>query len=402
MNAPLISPDLAQRTRNALPTDSATRSPEHTGDPVDFAELARTHVAARADGAYEAEILDRLSWQRLADNGLWRTGVPEHLGGIGGTWRDLALDIADIARHGDDLGFVLSLIAHAGLVRALVEHGNDFHHRVVLPPLMKGAVGATALTEPHGGSDVSRTRTTAEHTAGGWTLSGLKDHITNAPVADRALILGRVPALGSRDITLFVVNLHAPGVSRGPAEELFGLRTSPTGSIGLDGVELPEDCVLGKPGEGLRTLYDVISFDRALYGLVIAAFLEPQLQRIITFTRGREAFGTPIIEHQYVQGRITDIRITIELAHATAMAGIDALVAGDAQASLRCSVAKLVGSEGLVDAAQNLMRLQGHAGYMRGPLTRVVQDALGTLIAGGTSEMQRKNIMNQMLAQQPA
>ncbi|MGW2277232.1 acyl-CoA dehydrogenase family protein [Streptomyces sp. NPDC001770] len=382
-------------------------TPQHDGAPAalphddSFAEFARTHVARRADAAYEAEILDRLSWQRLADLGLWRIGVPERLGGIGGTWADLAEHVADIARTGGDLGFVLSLIAHAGLVRALVEHGNDFHHRSVLPQLMKGAVGATALTEPHGGSDVARTRTVATRTADGWTLNGTKDHITNAPVADRALILGRVPDLGRRDITLFLVNLHSPGVRRGPAEELLGLRSSPTGAIELHDVALPEPAVLGVPGEGLRTLYDIIGFDRALYGLVIAAFLEPQLDEAVDFTRRREAFGTPILDHQYVQGRITDIRITIEIARATARAGIDALVAGDPQASLRCSVAKLVGSEGLVEAAQNLMRLQGHAGYMRGARTRVVQDALGTLIAGGTSEMQRKNILNQMLANHP-
>lgn len=215
-----------------------------------FAEFARTHIAPRADGAYRAEILDRLSWQRLADRGLWRVGVPEHLGGVGGTWRDLAERIADIAREGDDLGFVLSLIAHAGLVRALVEHGGEYHHRTVLPSLMKGAVGATALTEPHGGSDVARTRTTAVRTPEGWSLTGLKDHITNAPVADRALILGRVPELGRRDITLFLVNLHSPGVRRGPAEELLGLRTSPTGAIHLEDVALPEGAVLGAPGEG--------------------------------------------------------------------------------------------------------------------------------------------------------
>ncbi len=284
-------------------------------------------------------------------------------------------------------------------MRALVEHGNEFHHRTILPSLMKGAVGATALTEPHGGSDVARTRTTAERTPDGWRLTGLKDHITNAPVADRALILGRVPELGRRDITLFLVNLHSPGVRRGPAEELLGLRSSPTGSLELHHVALPRDAVLGEPGEGLRTLYDIIGFDRALYGLVTAAFLEPQLDKVIAFARRRQAFGAPILEHQYVQGRITDIRITIEVARATALAGIDALVAADPQASLRCSVAKLVGSEGLVEAAQDLMRLHGHTGYMRGPLTRIVQDALGTLIAGGTSEMQRKNILNQMLAQ---
>ncbi|SCD39726.1 Acyl-CoA dehydrogenase [Streptomyces sp. BpilaLS-43] len=389
--------------RTGQVTQPHTGAPARTGLAHDdsFAAFARTHIARRADAAYEAEILDRLSWQRLADLGLWRIGVPEGLGGIGGTWADLAEHVADIARTGEDLGFVLSLIAHAGLVRALVEHGNDYHHRSVLPQLMNGAVGATALTEPHGGSDVARTRTLATRTSDGWSLTGRKDHITNAPVADRALVLGRVPDLGRRDITLFLVNLHSPGVRRGPAEELLGLRSSPTGAIELRDVTLPEPAVLGAPGEGLRTLYDIISFDRALYGLVIAAFLEPQLDKAVGFARRREAFGTPILDHQYVQGRVTDIRITIEIARATARAGIDALVAGDPEASLRCSVAKLVGSEGLVEAAQNLMRLHGHAGYMRGAQTRIVQDALGTLIAGGTSEMQRKNILNQMLAGHP-
>ncbi|MER5980639.1 acyl-CoA dehydrogenase [Streptomyces sp. NPDC001857] len=263
---------------------------------------------------------------------------------------------------------------------------------------MRGAVGATALTEPQGGSDVARTRTMARRSETGWTLNGFKDHITNAPVADRALILGRVPDLGRRDITLFVVNLHSKGVTRGTAEELLGLRTSPTGSLTLDDVELHEAAPLGEPGNGLNVLYDIISYDRALYGLVAAAFLEPQLQQAIEFTREREAFGAPILQHQYVQQRLTNIRITIEVARATALAGIDSLVAREPEASLRCSVAKFTGSEGLVEAATDLMRLHGHYGYMRGRYTRLVQDALGTLIAGGTTEMQRKNILNQMLA----
>jgi isovaleryl-CoA dehydrogenase len=363
-----------------------------------YAELARRHVARRSAQAYEAEILDRLAWRRLSAAGLWRVGVPARLAGTGGTWRDLGLAIAGVASGGDDLGFTLSLIAHAGLVRALVRHGTPWHHRHVLPSLMAGAIGATALTETHGGSDVARVRTTAERGGGGWLLTGAKDHITNAPVADRALILGRIPALGKRDITLFVVSLRAPGVSRGNPEQLLGLRTSPTGALRFDRVAVPEEAVLGRPGDGLATLYDVISFDRALYGLAAAGYLEPRLARIIDFAQERTAFGHPIIDHQYVQGRITDIRIAIEVAQATALAGIDALVDDDPTASLRCSVAKLVGSEGLVAAAQDIMRLQGHVGYMRGTAGRDVQDALGTLIAGGTSEMQRKNILNQVLA----
>jgi alkylation response protein AidB-like acyl-CoA dehydrogenase len=364
-----------------------------------YRDLARRYIAERADQAYEHEVLDRLAWRRLAHAGLWKVGVPQHLGGSGGDWHDSALALAGIARGSDDLGFVLSLIAHAGLVRAMVEHGNSWQRENVLPPLLAGAIGATALTETHGGSDVAHCRTSARRTETGWILSGAKDHITNAPVADRALVLGRVPELGRRDITLFTVNLRGPGVRRGNPEQLLGLRTSPTGALYFDEVALPAEAVLGRPGEGLRTLYDVISFDRALYGVVAGAYLEPRLEEIVRFAEEREAFGSPIIDYQYVQGRLTDIRISIEVARSVALAGIDALVAGDPDASLRCSVAKYVGSEGLVRSCNDLMRLRGHVGYLRqNRATRDVQDALGTLLAGGTSEMQRKNIFNQMIA----
>lgn len=363
-----------------------------------FAKFAARYIAPRSAQAYDAEVLDRLAWRRLATQGLWRIGVPSKMGGTGGSWKDLALAVAGIARGGGDLGFTLSLVAHAGLVRALVVHGTSWHQRHVLPPLLRGAIGATALTETHGGSDVARTRTEGRQVEGGWLLQGSKDHITNAPVADRALVLGRIPALGKRDITLFLVNLRSPGVRRGAAERLLGLRTSPTGALHFDDVFLPEPAVLGVPGEGLSTLYDIISFDRALYGLVAAAYLEPRLEEVLRFCTQREAFGSSIIDHQYVQGRITDVRITIEVARAVSLASIDALVDRDPEAALRCSVAKLIGSEGLVEATQNLMRLQGHVGYMRGTTSRDLQDALGTLIAGGTTEMQRKNILNQMLA----
>jgi alkylation response protein AidB-like acyl-CoA dehydrogenase len=393
MTLTLSADDLVSSDELADPTASAETLEDR------YAELAARYVAPRAQRAYAAEVLDRIAWRHLADHGLWRTGVPVEIGGAGGTWRDLALAIAGVARGSNDLGFTLSLIAHAGLVRAIVEHGTSWHHDTVLPSLLGGAIGATALTETRGGSDVARTTTLGRQEAGGWVLTGAKDHITNAPVADRAIILGRVPALGRRDITLFVINMHSPGVRRGEPEQLLGLCSSPTGAIYLDEVRLPDAAVLGRPGDGLRTLYDIIGFDRALYGLVAASFLEPRLAGILEFCHERAAFGSPIIDHQYVQGRVTDIRIAIEVARSVALSGIDALVRHDPGASLLCSVAKLVGSEGLVESAQNLMRLQGHLGYLRGEVTRDLRDALGTLIAGGTSEMQRKNILNQMLAQ---
>ncbi len=365
----------------------------------DIEEFGARRVAPCADAAYDQERFDRQAWRELANLGFWRIPVPTPWGGFGGTWRDLAEGLCALTRTCNDLGFVLSLVAHAGLLRAVTKFGTDVQRALFVPQLIDGGVGATALTETRGGSDVARTETEAVVTPAGYLLNGAKDHITNGPVADVSLVLGRVPELGrNRDITLFLVTSDERGVSRGEPESLLGLRTSPTGPLSFSDVALGPDAVFGLPGDGLRLLYNVISYDRLLYGLVASAFLGPRLDEALAYCRQRVAFGAPILDYQYVQGRLTDIQITIETSAAVSWAALDALEAGRPEAVLRCSVAKLLGSEGLAQAAQHLLALHGHLGYVRGPITKVVQDALGTLIAGGTSEMQRKNIFNQMLA----
>lgn len=364
---------------------------------AEYERFGREVVAPRAAQQYDHHSFDRVAWKGLASLGFWRIAVPTAYGGDGGTWRDFADALQSLARTATDLGFLLSLIAHAGLLRGVLKFGTEAQKRRLVRQLIGGAVGATAITEPSGGSDISGIKTAAVADASGYRLTGLKQHITNAPVADLSLVVGRIPALGSRDITLFVLDLHAKGVSRGEPEVMSGNRTSPTGALMFDDVELGADAVLGEPGDGLAVLYNIISFDRVLYGLIAAAWLEPMLEDGIKFAHERRAFKAQLIDHEYVQGRITDMMVTIETTRAVSLRALDALIADRPDANLRCSMAKLVGTEGLVAATRNAMCLLGHRGYMDGVVSRAVHDALGTLIAGGTSEMQRKNILNQML-----
>lgn len=358
--------------------------------------LVEIDDAARSTTANDIGVLDRLSWRRMTVARVWRRGVPEALGGDGGTWTDLAEGIA-AASVKVDLGFALSMVAHGGFVRALVEYGNEWLHEKVLPSMMSGSIGLTALTEVHGGSDVAQCRLVGESTGDGYRISGTKVHITNAPVADRGLILGRLPELGRRNITLFVVNLSHPTVSRGATENLAGLRSSPTGGLTFNGTPVAKDAVIGAPGDGLRTLYDVISFDRAVYGLIAARWLAPQIEAAVRFAVERRAFGQSIIEYEYVQGRLTDAIMGVRTAEAVSLRALGALDARAPETAELCSVAKFVGTELMVSATQDLMRIYGHAGFEDSPASRAVRDALGTVIAGGTSEMQRKNILNRYL-----
>jgi alkylation response protein AidB-like acyl-CoA dehydrogenase len=302
-----------------------------------------------------------------------------------------------IALGGRDLGFNLSLVAHAGLVRSSLTYFSPKQLQDYLPRLMSGAVGATALTESQGGSDVARVRTQATSTAQGFVLHGEKDHITHGPVADLALVLGRLPEIGDRDISLFMVDMATEGVERGEAEDMIGNRTSPTGPFRLRQVLLPPHALVGRPGQGLEIIYNTISLDRLLYGVLAAAYLEPILLETLQHARQREAFHHPIIDYQYVQGRLTDLRMAIETTRAVSYRALDALLNEDVDANMLCSIAKYQGAENIKAGAEHAFRIMGHLGYMAGPTAQRLIDAYGTLIAGGTAEMQRKNIFNQML-----
>jgi len=361
-----------------------------------FQAFAAEEIAPRAERCYAENTLDHTAWQRLAAEGFWRLPVPRHLGGQGKSWWEFVAALEGLATSACDLGFLLSIVAHSGTIRGLAEYGTAKQQDRWLEPLLSGAVGATAMTEASGGSDVARIATSAKPLDGGFALTGAKRHITNAPVADIALVLARVPALGAHDITVFIVELDTPGVHAGEPEDMFGNRTSPTGPLDFNDAFVDRQQVLGQPGDGLQTIYNVIAMDRLLYGVLAAGYIEPLLDEALAYAQQREAFKAPIAEHQYIQGRLTEVRIIADTVRAVSYTALDQLLAGHPAASTTCSVAKLTGCEGLCQATQHTMAILGHRGYMTGSATRAAADALGTRIAGGTAEMQRKNIFNQM------
>ena len=365
-----------------------------------YHDLARETVHERRDECYKERCLDRDSWQDLAREGLWKIPVPLQLGGAGGTWWDFVAAFEGIAAGGRDLGFNLSLVAHAGLIRSLMIYCTPAELETLLPPLLDGAVGATALTETRGGSDVARVETSATRSGDGseYILSGTKDHVTHGPVCDHALVLARIPDLGDRDITLFMIDMNSPGIYQGDIEHMLGNRTSPTGPFSMDGVRVSADRIIGDPGDGLSTIYNTISLDRLLYGVLAAAALEPVLEECIDFAQHRVAFKKPIAEYQYIQQRLTEIKMSIETTRSLSYSALESLVDGDPEANLRCSAAKLHGAEALLSSSEHAVRIYGHLGYMEGPSSRFFCDALGTVIAGGTQEMQRKNLWNQMIS----
>lgn len=362
-----------------------------------FAELGRS-VAARAASHDAAGTLDRSAWQAVADAGLWRLPVAREDGGAGGSWIDCVAAIEGIAGTVDDLGFMITMLGHIGSLRLLVEEGTPAQKARWLEPLMRGEIGVTAMTEAGGGSDLARMRLSAEPNGeGAWLLSGAKTHITNAPVARHGMIAGRVPSLGKgRDITLFFVDLDADGVMIGDTEDNLGIRTSPTADIVFDDTPLTEENIVGRPGDGLRLLYRVIAFERALYGVIASGMIEGMIDKAMDRVESRTAFGRPLADYQYVQSRITDMKMAAVACRLATYSGLSKLEADVEDASIVCSTAKFLAGEQLLASAEHLVQLHGHLGFMNNDISRALRDAVGMRIAGGTSDIQRINVFNQM------
>lgn len=361
-----------------------------------FAELGRT--VARNASSHDADgSFDRDTWVHLANAGLWRVPVPTCLGGLGGTWADCAAAMEGVASTAEDIGFLVTMLGHVGSLRIILEEGTSAQQNRWLGPIMRGDVGVTAMTEASGGSDLARMRVSATPEGKGWRLDGEKVHITNAPIASLGMIAGRIPSLGiKRDITLFFVDLGKDGISIGETEDNLGIRTSPTANIRFNGARLDPINIIGMPGNGLDILKKIISFERALYGIMASGITEGMLSKAMSRIESRRAFNRPLAEYQYVQGRISDMKITSVVCRLLTYAGLEKLANGAEDASIVCSVGKFLAGEKLLEAAEHLVQLHGHLGFMNNGLSRQLRDAVGVRIAGGTSDIQRINIFNQM------
>jgi isovaleryl-CoA dehydrogenase len=362
-----------------------------------FAEFGH-RVADRASNSRKERQFDLTSWKELAASGFFKLSVPAEYGGTGATWWDFAAAFEGLSTTSGDLGFLLSIIAHMGAIRIISEKGSEEQKQIYLPRLATGTIAATAATEETGGSDVSRIKTKATEIGSSLTLNGTKKHITNAPIADVFVIVGRLASLPEkRDMTLFIIE-RSPGLTTAPAELMFGNETSPTGDILIRDVTLTSRNVIAPAGEGLQQLYSMLTLDRLLYSLVSAGYLEPILSSAIARISGRRSFKQPMHEHQYVQEKVVHIKLAMENSRFLAYAALDRMLKNDPEANLMASAAKYVGCESLWKSAYEFLQLHGHHGYVTEQITNVIKDTIATRIAGGTSEIQKVNIFNQLMS----
>jgi glutaryl-CoA dehydrogenase len=260
-------------------------------------------LAANRDGNFNPDIV-----REMGALGLLGATIPQEYGGAGLNYVCYGLIAREIERV--DSGFRSLMSVQSSLVmHPIYAYGSEAQRRKYLPKLATGAiVGCFGLTEPDHGSDPGSMVTRAEKAPGGYKLTGAKTWITNAPVADIAVVWAKLDA----KIRGFIVERGTKGLATPKIEGKLSLRASITGELVLDGAFVPEENLLPNVS-GLAGPFGCLNVARTgiAWGAMGAA--EFCWHRARDYVLTRKQFGRPLAANQLVQKKLADMQTEITL-----------------------------------------------------------------------------------------
>ena len=371
--------DFRNRARAWLEQNAPSRGGGESGEP------GRADIAAQQ--AFQA---------KLYDAGLAGITWPKEYGGQGLTnaeqiaftqvARDFALPVG---------AFVIGLGMPGPTI---LELGTEEQKQRYLPKLLRGEeIWCQLFSEPSSGSDVAALITTAVRDGDEWVLNGQKVWTSGAQYSDYGAVIARTdPTVPKHNgITMFIVDMHAPGVTVRPLKVATG--AAPFNEVFFDQVRLPADAVIGEVNDGWRAAVIMLRNERVAIGTMAAPRTSPLSYHSLSGLAARLGTGADAglsrkLAELYARER--SVQLFGQLLREEAMAGRDP--------GPRGSVAKLAGAELGIFASQVAAEVLGPAAAasdsadVRAVLNAMIS-APGSSIAGGTNEIQRNIIGERVL-----
>jgi glutaryl-CoA dehydrogenase len=269
---------------------------------------AQEKLFPRVKQSFRDEFFHREIMNEMGALGLLGSTLPSQYGGSEVNYVSYGLVAREVERI--DSGYRSAMSVQSSLVmHPIYTYGTEEQRMKYLPKLASGEwVGCFGLTEPDSGSDPGSMVTRAEKTANGYLLNGAKMWITNSPIADLAVVWAKLDGV----IRGFVVERDFKGFSTPRIEGKFSLRTSATGEIVLEDVEVPEENLLPNV-KGLSGPFGCLN--KARYGIAWGALgaAEFCLDAARTYTLERKQFGRPLAANQLIQKKLADMQTEIAL-----------------------------------------------------------------------------------------
>jgi butyryl-CoA dehydrogenase len=328
--------------------------------------------------------------QKIADMGFLGAIVSEEYGGRGLDYLSYGLIVEEIGRGDSSARTVVSV--QTSLVAKTIENwGTEEQKQEWLPKLCSGeALGCFALTEPDTGSDAANQKTRAAKVDGGWKISGQKMFISMGNYAKLALVFAQTdPEQGHRGLACFLVPTDSPGFSASEIHGKLGLRASDTAELALDGVEVPDEAMLGEIGDGFKVAMSALDSGRFSVASGCVGISQGCVNASVEYAKTREQFGRPIAAFQLVQEMLAEMIVDTEAARGLVWrAGW--LKDNGKPSTTETSIAKLYATEAAVRNANLAIQVHGGSGYVDDyPVERYLRDARVTTLYEGTSQIQK-------------
>ena len=337
-----------------------------------------------------AERFDTDLVRKLGEIGYLGSIVSEEYGGRGLDYRTYGLIVEEVGRGDSSVRTVVSV--QTSLVCSSIERwGSEEQKREWLPRLCSGdALGCFGLTEPDSGSDAASLRTRAEHSDGGWRLTGQKQWISMGNYAQIALVFAQTnPDEGHRGLACFLVPTDSPGFTTSEVHGKLGLRAADTAELSLDGVEVGEEALLGEVGDGFKVAMSALDSGRFSVAAGCVGICQGCVDASVAYSTERRQFDRPIASFQLVQEMIADMVVDAEAARGLVWRAAWVKDQGR-RSTTETSVAKLFATEAAVRSANAAIQVHGGSGYVDDyPVERYLRDARVTTLYEGTSQIQK-------------
>ncbi|WP_017931363.1 isovaleryl-CoA dehydrogenase [Robiginitomaculum antarcticum] len=364
------------------------------------AAFARDHIAPIAAQMDKDNEFPRYLWPMMGELGLHGLTVDEEDGGSGLGYLAHTIAIEEVSRASASLG--LSYGAHSNLcINQLRRWGTAEQKAKHLPGLVSGEhLGSLAMSEPGAGSDVVSMRLRAEGVQGGYVLNGNKMWITNAPTADVLLVYAKTDMeAGSRGISAFLITPDMKGYSTAQKLDKLGMRGSDTCELVFEDCEVPEENMVGKPGQGVEILMSGLDYERVVLSGVSLGIMQACLDVVLPYIHERKQFGKAIGEFQLMQGKLADMYVSLSTARSYTYAVAAACDRGETTRKDAAGCI-LYAAEKATQMASDAIQMLGGNGYINDyPTGRLWRDAKLMEIGAGTSEIRRWLIGRELFAE---
>jgi glutaryl-CoA dehydrogenase (non-decarboxylating) len=367
-------------------------SDEHRALELSVREWGAREVAPRIHDLDRQHRFDPDLLPQMATLGLLGVAIPEAYGGTGTDYVSLGLASEELEYVDTSLRVVLSV--HVGLNSlTLLSWGTEDQKRRYLVPQAEGRRIATfGLTEPAAGSDVRGIQSVAVRAGGGYRLTGEKMWISLADVADHFLVfawsdLDKKKRRDPAGMSAFIVERAFKGFTSGTLKEKWGILAGNTGFFKMEDVEVPDENVVGRPGEGFKIA--MFALDQGRYTVAAGAtgLVRACRDASVKYALERKAFGAEIGRNQLVKAMIAQMESDYQASRLLWLRAGWLKNAGR-RSTRETSLAKWFATVASERAAGDAVQVHGANGYSdEYPVGRFYRNAKGAVIYEGTREI---------------